>query len=467
MLGAVVGDIVGSGYKYKKVADRDFALYSKDSHFTAGMVLMSAVANALFAYCLQRSEEAFQKALKKEYQEMMDRYSHQNYDDMLVSWRSSGIKANNENVSVAVRSIPVGFLASNLAVAETLSQITAEITHDNAEAIRGAKAISAAIFLARREHSKQAIQRYITEKYYDLSIEPQLELFHAFETSCSNYVPVAIKICLAAANFEEALRTAVCLGGHSSSLCALVGAVAEPLFDNIHDHGILYDTYRPMSDYLPRDLFWSYRNFRGKCHAKLKPFDDAVSSKLEKYPGIFVEFEDDGIERQHELKIFHNCRGRDGARFTLRLMATKYSDLIDESEMIEIEEDAFSWLSPLICGLIPDFDRYDLYNPCKKQTLEKAYEKAVKTKIDLEKGVVTDLLKTSLTHCDISVFRNENNLELYEETADGWKRNDAVFWQTIFDNAHIIADFYDAFFWYFTEYLCWNGCTAVLNIEGY
>ena len=113
-----------------------------------------------------------------------------------------------------------------------LAQLTAEVTHDHPEGIKGAQAVAAAIFLARTGHSKVEIKAYVECKFgYDLSrtcdeIRPT---YHHVE-SCQETVPQAIAAFLESTDFEDALRTAVSLGGDSDTLAAITGSIAEAFY---------------------------------------------------------------------------------------------------------------------------------------------------------------------------------------------------------------------------------------------
>ena len=113
-----------------------------------------------------------------------------------------------------------------------LAQLTAEVTHDHPEGIKGAQAVAAAIFLARTGHDKAEIKAYVEREFdYDLSrscdeIRPT---YHHVE-SCQETVPQAIIAFLESTSFEDALRTAVSLGGDSDTLAAITGSIAEAFY---------------------------------------------------------------------------------------------------------------------------------------------------------------------------------------------------------------------------------------------
>ena len=124
------------------------------------------------------------------------------------------------------------WLATDMAETLHLARLTAEVTHDHPEGIKGAQAAAAAIFLARTGHDKAEIKACVERKFgYDLSrtcdeIRPT---YHHVE-SCQETVPQAIIAFLESTDFEDALRTAVSLGGDSDTLAAITGSIAETFY---------------------------------------------------------------------------------------------------------------------------------------------------------------------------------------------------------------------------------------------
>ena len=132
----------------------------------------------------------------------------------------------------AMRVSSAAWLAKDMAESLHLAQLTAEVTHDHPEGIKGAQAVAAAIFLARTGHDKAEIKAYVEREFgYDLSrtcdeIRPT---YHHVE-SCQETVPQAIIAFLESTSFEDALRTAVSLGGDSDTLAAITGSIAEAFY---------------------------------------------------------------------------------------------------------------------------------------------------------------------------------------------------------------------------------------------
>ena len=132
----------------------------------------------------------------------------------------------------AMRVSSAAWLATDMAETLHLARLTAEVTHDHTEGIKGAQAAAAAVFLARTGHDKAEIKAYVEREFgYDLSrtcdeIRPT---YHHVE-SCQETVPQAITAFLESTDFEDTLRTAVSLGGDSDTLAAITGSIAEAFY---------------------------------------------------------------------------------------------------------------------------------------------------------------------------------------------------------------------------------------------
>lgn len=140
-----------------------------------------------------------------------------------------------------MRVSPVAWYFDDLEQVEKYAAITAKVSHNHPEGIKGAQATAAAIFLARTRKSKTAISDYITKteirdyitsKYsYDLNRTcDQIRPTYTYDVSCQGTVPEAIIAFLDAANFEDALRNAVSLGGDSDTLAAITCSIAEAMW---------------------------------------------------------------------------------------------------------------------------------------------------------------------------------------------------------------------------------------------
>lgn len=130
-----------------------------------------------------------------------------------------------------MRVSPCGYAANSLEEAKNLSAMVTRVSHDHPEGMKGAEAIAVAVFLARTGKSKEEIRKFIVENYYDIGFTlDQIRKNYKFDVSCQGSVPVALEAFLEAADFEDAVRNAISVGGDSDTIGAMAGAVAEAYY---------------------------------------------------------------------------------------------------------------------------------------------------------------------------------------------------------------------------------------------
>jgi ADP-ribosylglycohydrolase len=239
MLGAVIGDIVGSVYEWNNVRHKDFGpLFHPKAFFTDDTVCTVAVADALV------NERHAGEALKDWGLRYWD---NGGWGGMFARWlQSPSLEPYNSfGNGAAMRVSPVGLLATSVEDVSVLSKRVTEVTHNHPEGLKGAEATALAIFLARQRVTPQNIKVAITERFgYDLERTPDdIRPTYRFNETCQETVPQALVCVLTAANFEDAIRNAISIGGDSDTVAAIAGGVAEALFgipDEIADQGWNY-----------------------------------------------------------------------------------------------------------------------------------------------------------------------------------------------------------------------------------
>ena len=227
MIGAIVGDIVGSVYEWNNIKTKDFPLFSPECFFTDDTVMTLATAEGLMNGA---SKEAFIKAMKR-YGRL---YPYAGYGGRFGNWLFSDDTSpyNSWGNGSAMRVSPVAWAFSTLSEVERYAEISAAVTHNHPEGIKGARATAAAIFLARTGASKEETKAYIEKQYrYDLDRTlDEIRPHYRFDESCQGTVPEAIIAFLESVSFEDALRNAVSLGGDSDTLAAITGSIAEAAY---------------------------------------------------------------------------------------------------------------------------------------------------------------------------------------------------------------------------------------------
>lgn len=233
MLGAIIGDVVGSVYEWNNIKTKDFEFFKPNCFFTDDTVMTVAVAKALLLTREKQSKAnekiSFKKELIKQMQDFGKRFPNAGYGGMFAGWLVSDNPKpyNSFGNGSAMRVSPCGYIAVTLDEALLLAKASAEVTHNHPEGIKGAEATAAAIFLARCGKSKKEIKEYIEENFYTLDKTlDEIRPSYSFNETCQETVPQAIQAFLESVDFEDAIRNAISLGGDSDTLAAITGSIA-------------------------------------------------------------------------------------------------------------------------------------------------------------------------------------------------------------------------------------------------
>ena len=233
MYGAILGDIIGSPYEFD-MGDKtkDFPLFRGDSMFTDDSVMTIALADALLSEA--KDPERIKTLLVYSMKRWGRKLPDAGYGGMFYRWlfeddpQPYGSFGNGSAMRVA----SAGWLYDTLEETRKMARLTAEVTHNHPEGIKGAESVAAVIWLARNGKSKQEIREYVIKEFgYDLSRtcdEIRPGYYHV--ESCQQTVPEAITAFLEGENFEDVIRTAVSLGGDCDTLTCIAGSMAEAFY---------------------------------------------------------------------------------------------------------------------------------------------------------------------------------------------------------------------------------------------
>lgn len=233
-IGAIIGDIVGSPYEfdYNNIKSEHFQLFARTSEFTDDTVMTVAVAKAL-SETLGEDKEVVRAALIDNMTAFGKRYPGAGYGARFRGWLKNPEPYNSWGNGAAMRVSPVGWLFDNLRDVLDYARLSAEVSHNHPEGIKGAQAVASAIFLTRTGMDKPRLKQFIADEFhYDLS-RPLAQIrpdYHHVE-SCQETVPEAITAYLEGNSFEDVLRKAVSLGGDSDTLAAIACSIAEAHYD--------------------------------------------------------------------------------------------------------------------------------------------------------------------------------------------------------------------------------------------
>ena len=266
MLGAIIGDIIGSIYEFDNIKTKNFNLFTNEMFFTDDTVMTVAIADAIINGA---KPENFILSMKKWGGDYIDKSYGHSFRRWLKSENSEPY--NSWGNGSAMRVSPCGWIAKlsepfeeGLKLTEDLAKKSAEVTHNHPEGIKGAQATAAAIFFMRHGKSKNAIEEYknklkdyIQNKYkYDLNFTlNEIRPSYAFNESCQKTVPQAIVSFLESENFEDAIRNAISIGGDSDTLAAITGSIAEA------SYGIPEDIKNKAINYLDNEIKEVYNSW--------------------------------------------------------------------------------------------------------------------------------------------------------------------------------------------------------------
>ncbi len=227
MIGGIAGDIIGSVYEGHNIKRTDFPLFGPWNRFTDDTVLTIAVADVI----LHNGDYI------DTFKEYVRRYPQRGYGSHFYRWALSDSRKPYYSFGngSAMRVGPVGFAFDSLEEVLSEAKRSAEVTHDHPEGIKGAQAIAASVFLARKEYGKQYIKDYITTTFsYDLdrTVE-EIRPTYRFDVSCPGSVPEAIIAFLESTDFESAIRLGVSLGGDSDTIACMTGGMAEAYYGGV------------------------------------------------------------------------------------------------------------------------------------------------------------------------------------------------------------------------------------------
>jgi ADP-ribosyl-[dinitrogen reductase] hydrolase len=224
MLGAIIGDIVGSIYEFENHRSKAFPLFGPGVDFTDDTVCTVALADAL----LRNADPA--ATLRA----WCRRYPDRGYGGMFRQWivdESLGSYKSFGN-GAAMRVSAAALLGVDLVSALFLTDRITVITHDHPEGMKGARATVTAICLARTGESAETISQTVAHRFgYDMNrTVDAIRPGYVFNETCQRTVPEALICALEAADFEDAIRNAISIGGDSDTVACIAGGVAEARF---------------------------------------------------------------------------------------------------------------------------------------------------------------------------------------------------------------------------------------------
>ena len=253
MIGAVIGDIIGSRFEFNNHRSEDFTLFTDESKVTDDTILTIATAD-----CLLHNKE-----YANTYQQYAQKYPNGNYGGMFSKWiytsepKPYGSFGNGSGMRVS----PIGWFYSNLEDTLKEAEKSAAVTHNHPEGIKGAQSIALAIYLARNGSSKEEIKSAIEFKFnYVLDFQlDSLRKTNKFDETCGVTVPQSIYCFLISSSFEDAISKAISIGGDSDTIACMTGGIAEAFYKEISEE-ILANAKKV----IPIEFWKIWEEFRGR-----------------------------------------------------------------------------------------------------------------------------------------------------------------------------------------------------------
>ena len=231
MLGAIIGDVVGSRFEWNNIKIKEFDLFTDDCFATDDSIMTLAIAKAIM-----ESDKKFENLSAKVIEHMQKlgrKYPYCGYGGSFAGWLlSSNPKPYNSwGNGAAMRVSSVAYAGNTMEEVIELTKKVTEVTHNHPEGIKGAEATAIAIYMARTGSNLEEIKKYINENYYKIDFTlDDIRDDYTFDVSCQGTVPQALAAFFESVDFEDAVRNAISLGGDSDTLAAIAGSIAEAYY---------------------------------------------------------------------------------------------------------------------------------------------------------------------------------------------------------------------------------------------
>lgn len=231
MLGAIIGDIVGSRFEWNNHKSKDFEFLTYKCFPTDDSIMTLALAKAVLISKPDHSNLA--ENAVKQMQLIGRQYPNCGYGGGFLRWMLSDHPHpyNSYGNGAAMRVSAAGFAASSLDEAKKMAEHITAVTHNHPEGLKGAEATVVAIFMARQGKSILEIRDYMDKHYYPMNFTLDgIRDSYQFNETCQETVPQALMAFFESTSFEDAIRNAISIGGDSDTLAAITGGIAEAYY---------------------------------------------------------------------------------------------------------------------------------------------------------------------------------------------------------------------------------------------
>ena len=260
MIGAIIGDVVGSRFEFHNLLSKEFDFLTRRCRFTDDTVMTCAVAQGLMDSADDYSDLSEKTVTAM--QTIGRQYPNCGYGARFIHWMFSDNPQpyNSCGNGSAMRVSPVGFVARDVEEAKRLSAAVTRISHNHPEGMKGAEATAVAIVMARQGKTKDEI-RTAMEEYYDLGMTVdryRREWQGHGKEICQISVPQALVCFLEGEDYEDVIRNCISIGGDSDTIAAIAGGIAEGYY------GVPEEYTRKLFKYLDPTLTDIVNAFRAR-----------------------------------------------------------------------------------------------------------------------------------------------------------------------------------------------------------
>lgn len=276
MLGAIIGDIVGSRFEWNNIKSKNFDFLTYKCKPTDDSIMSLAIAKALLV--AKRENVTLSQAAVKCMQEVGRPYPHCGYSGHFQQWIYSDNPQpyNSYGNGAAMRVSACGFVANSIEEASALARAVTEVTHNHPEGIKGAEATAVAVYMARTGSNILEIQDYICKHYYKIDFKlADIQDDYQFDVSCQGSVPQALEAFFESTSFEDAIRNAISIGGDSDTIAAITGGIAEAYY------GVPNDIRNHALSFLDERLLEILIEFENEYPSKIEINTEATSYAIE------------------------------------------------------------------------------------------------------------------------------------------------------------------------------------------
>ena len=249
MIGAIIGDIIGSRFEHDNIKSKEFELFTDDCTYTDDSVMTIAIAQALLK--ADGNWQILGEYAVEEMRSMGRKYPFAGYGSGFRKWIfcATPNPYNSFGNGAAMRVSACGYTAHSLEDAILLSRCVTEVTHNHPEGIKGAEATTVAIWLARQGMTIKDIKEYMIDNYYPIDfVLDEIRDRYEFDVTCQGSVPQALEAFFESESFDDAIRNAISIGGDSDTISAITGGIAEAYYGIPEE--IASDALKFLDDYL-------------------------------------------------------------------------------------------------------------------------------------------------------------------------------------------------------------------------